>query len=52
MRRLRHEQPRLWEGFLAEEVAELWEPWMREVDAILEDDELLSVVFRSAGTAA
>jgi IS5 family transposase len=39
----------LWEGFLAEEVAELWEPWMREVDAILEDDELLSAVFEAQG---
>ena len=49
MRRLRHTQPTLWEGFLAEEVAELWEPWMREVDAILEDDELLSAVFEAQG---
>ena len=49
MRRLRHAQPSLWEGFLAEEVAELWEPWMREVDAMLEDDELLSAVFEVQG---
>jgi IS5 family transposase len=35
--------------FLAEEVAELWEPWMREVDALLEDDELLSAVFEAQG---
>jgi len=49
MRRLRHAQPTLWEGFLAEEVAELWEPWMREVDEILEDDELLSAVFEAQG---
>ena len=42
MRRLRHAQPSLWEGFLAEEVGELWEPWMREVDSVLEDDEVLS----------
>lgn len=49
MRRLRHAQPSLWEGFLAEEVAELWEPWMREVDAILDDDELLSAVFEAQG---
>ncbi len=47
MRRLRHTQPSLWEGLLAEEVAELWEPWMREVDAMLEDDELLSAVFEA-----
>ena len=49
MRRLRHAQPSLWEGFLAEEVAELWEPWMREVDSLLEDDELLSAVFEAQG---
>lgn len=49
MRRLRHAQPSLWEGFLADEVAELWEPWMREVDALLEDDELLSAVFDAQG---
>jgi IS5 family transposase len=49
MRRLRHAQPSLWEGFLSEEVAELWEPWMREVDAILEDNELVSAVFEAQG---
>lgn len=49
MRRLRHAQPTLWEGFLAEEVADIWEPWMREVDAILEDDALLSAVFEAQG---
>src|SRR5581483_2518007 len=49
MRTLRHAQPSLWEGFVAEEVAELWEPWMREVDTILEDDELLSAVFEAQG---
>lgn len=49
MRRLRHAQPSLWEGFLADEVAELWEPWMREVDSLLDDDELLSAVFEAQG---
>jgi IS5 family transposase len=49
MRRLRHAQPSLWEGFFAEDVAELWEPWMREVDALLEDDELLTAVFEAQG---
>jgi IS5 family transposase len=39
----------LWEGFLAEEVAELWEPWMREVDTILEDANLLDAVFEAQG---
>jgi hypothetical protein len=50
MRRLRHAQPSLWAGFLAEEVAELWEPWMREVDALLEDDELLTAVSMQKGS--
>jgi len=27
--KLRHQQPSWWEGLFAEEVAELWEPWMR-----------------------
>jgi transposase, IS5 family len=49
MRRLRHAQPSLWEGFLNEEVAELWEPWMREVDDILADDELLTTIFEAQG---
>jgi transposase, IS5 family len=49
MRRMRHAQPSLWEGFLNEEVAELWEPWMREVDAVLDDDELLAAVFEAQG---
>jgi IS5 family transposase len=49
MRRLRHAQPSLWEGFLADEVAELWEPWMREVDMLLEDDGLLTAVFEAQG---
>ncbi len=49
MRRLRHAQPSLWEGFLAEEVADLWEPWMREADRILENEDLLDSVFEAQG---
>ena len=44
MIKLRHEQPTVWEGRFAEEVAELWEPWMRVVDEVLEDEELVDVV--------
>src|SRR5262249_1102332 len=29
--------------------AELWEPWMREVDGILEDEDLLDAVFEAQG---
>jgi IS5 family transposase len=45
MIRIRHQQPCLWETFFAEEVAELWEPWMRVVDELLEDEELLEAVY-------
>jgi IS5 family transposase len=46
---LRHQQPSLWEGWFAEEVAELWEPWMRVVDQLLEDEELLEAVYLAQG---
>jgi IS5 family transposase len=49
MRRLRHSQPTLWVSLFAEEVADLWEPWMRVVDELLEDDELLDVVYDAQG---
>jgi transposase, IS5 family len=49
MIRLRHQQPSLWETFFAEEVDELWEPWMRAVDELLEDDELLDAVYAAQG---
>jgi transposase, IS5 family len=32
------------DGLIAEEVADLWEPWMRQADQILEDDVLLSLI--------
>src|SRR5271165_6073265 len=46
---LRHQQPSLWEGLFAQEVAELWEPWMRVVDQLLEDEELLEAVYQAQG---
>jgi len=49
MIRLRHQQPSLWEGVWAEEVGDLWEPWMRAADGLLEDDELLTKVFEAQG---
>jgi len=33
----------------AEEVAELWEPWMRVVDELLEDEELVDAVYEAQG---
>src|SRR6201997_3083912 len=47
--KLRHAQPTVWEGLFAEEVAELWEPWMRVVDELLEDEELLDAVYDAQG---
>jgi IS5 family transposase len=49
MIRLRHQQPSLWETFFAEEVAELWEPWMQVVDELLQDDESLDIVYEAQG---
>src|SRR5258708_1139988 len=39
----------LWETFFAEEVAELREAWMQVVDELLEDDELLDIVYDAQG---
>jgi len=49
MIRMRHQQPSLWETFFAGEVAELWEPWMQAADELLEDDELVDVVYEAQG---
>src|SRR5713226_3237321 len=49
MIQLRHQQPTVWEGLFAEEVAELWEPWMRVVDELLEDEELVDAVYEAQG---
>ena len=32
------------DGLIAEEVADLWEPWMRHADEALNDDELLEII--------
>lgn len=49
MIQLRHQERSLWEGLFAEEVAELWEPWMRVVDELLEDEKLLEAVYEAQG---
>ena len=49
MIKLRHQQPTVWEGLFAAEVAELWEPWMRIVDELLEDEALLDTVYDAQG---
>jgi transposase, IS5 family len=35
------------EGLIAEEVGELWEDWMRQVDQVLADPELLQIVYEA-----
>ena len=35
------------DGLIAEEVADLWEDWMRHVDAVLEDPCLLEVAYQA-----
>lgn len=42
---LRRAQLNFAEGLIAEEVGELWEDWMRQVDEVLCDPELLSTVY-------
>jgi len=44
MIQLRQQQPRLWTVALGEEVEDLWEPWMREVDRLLDDEALVDRV--------
>ena len=49
MIKLRHEQPSLWHRGLAEDIEGLWEPWMRLVDELLEDEQLLDTVYEAQG---
>src|SRR3981189_2380677 len=49
MIKLRHQQPSLWHRGLAEDIEGLWEPWMRLVDELLEDEQLLATVYEAQG---
>ena len=49
MIRTHHQQPTLWTGFLKEEVNDLWEPWMRQADQVLDDEQLIDQVFEAQG---
>src|SRR5437899_4064036 len=49
MIKLRHQQPSLWHRGLAEDSEGLWEPWMRLVDELLEDEQLLDTVYEAQG---
>ena len=52
MIKLRHQQPSLWHRGLVEDIEGLWEPWMRLVDELLEDEQgsLRSPALRSASS--
>jgi hypothetical protein len=49
MVQLRHRQQNLGEVFFAREAKSLMEAWMKEVDAILEDEQLLDLVYEQLG---
>jgi IS5 family transposase len=44
---LRHSSPRFPQDFIAEAIGDSWEPWMRQADRILEDEQLVSVVYEA-----
>lgn len=46
---VRERQRSFAEGFLSEAVEEFWEDWMRAVDRILDDDELVTTVYAALG---
>jgi IS5 family transposase len=46
---LRHRQPSLWHSGLAKDIEDLWEPWMKEVDQLLEDAALVESVHDAQG---
>src|SRR6266851_2387570 len=45
----RHERPSLWHAGLAKDIEDLWEPWMREADRLLEDAALVESVYEAQG---
>jgi transposase, IS5 family len=49
MIRTHHQQPTLWTGFLKEEVNDLWEPWMRAADGLLDDERVVEHIFEAQG---
>jgi IS5 family transposase len=46
---LRREQPSLWHQGLMKDIEDLWEPWMREADRVLDDAALLESVYEAQG---
>ena len=49
MIQLRQGQPTLWHKGLEKDIEGLWEPWMKEVDRLLEDVALLEGVYQAQG---
>jgi transposase, IS5 family len=48
-RRKAKTQRTLWEGVIDADIRALWEPWMIEADRLLEDEDLVEVVFQAQG---
>src|ERR1700732_336081 len=46
---LRPERPSVWHAGLAKDIEDLWEPWMREADRLLEDATLVESVYEAQG---
>jgi IS5 family transposase len=42
-------QRTLWEGVVDEDVRALWEPWMVEADKLLNDEELIELIYQAQG---
>ncbi len=40
-------QPQFADGFVEQAVGDLWEPWMRKADKLLEDEKLLLTVYEA-----
>ena len=40
-------QRQIAEGFFTEPVEDWWEPWMKQADAILDDEELMNTVYEA-----
>ena len=51
MTKLRHQQPSLWHPGLTKDIEDLWEPWMRVVDGLLEDEQLLDTIYEARANA-
>lgn len=49
IRREAKAQRTLWEGVVDLDVRSPWEPWMIEADRLLDDENLIDVVFEAQG---